>query len=206
MVWNEIDRVVVTPRESPNILIEIFRVFFFLPVRLVTVTFHAFPSHEFSIGGDHLVLIVTHHPLCKVAGFTGIQIVKIEVRVGRSHVSDSLFFTGHVDYSFSVFGPCDLFCTAPRTNGWFPFFSFHDVFPRGNHLARDVICHERMGVSLYPVIPVTIYLTVDQAGVCLRKIGVKIVNILFQFHVFQEKKFGFVRGENKAPDTAFDIG
>ena len=66
-------------------------------VAFVAVAFHAFPSHHGAVVGEDGVLVVAHDAFGEVAGFTGGDVVEVDVAVGGVGVVVAGFFAAGVD-------------------------------------------------------------------------------------------------------------
>ena len=101
-------------------------------VSFVTVALHALPGNAFSIRRILRVCIITHHTFGDVYCFLGIQVIYIDIRVGRYGISQSRFFAAGISHLVRSRIPSQLFDTSPRFHRAFVRFSFQHIYDVGD--------------------------------------------------------------------------
>ena len=151
-------------------------------ISFVTVTLHALPCNILAIRRILRVGVISLVFFGDIIRFLCIQIIHINIRIGRNRIFQPRFFTTGISHFVRSHIPCQLFNTAPRLHRTFVWFSFQYIYDIGNTVAVK-IGHKRMWCSGHPLIPVFIHQIGDDNTGSFRQIRMLVGSTFFGFHL-----------------------
>ena len=135
-------------------------------VGFVSVAFHTLPSDVFTIRWVLRVGVVSFVFFGYVYGLLGVQIINIDIGIGRDGVCQSGFLAASICHFIRSSVPSQLFDATPRFHRAFVGFTIQYVDNIRDCIAIE-IGHKRMRGGGYPFVPMFVHQIGDDDACCL---------------------------------------
>ena len=168
-------------------------------VSLVAVMLHREPGH-LALAVDDGIGIIAHHALGEVIGLAGLEVVTVEVAVGRESIILAGFLAADVNQALTVGGPSEGLDSAPGLHRRLIGFTLKHVLDVAS-LAAVKVGDKGVRHSGYPLVPVLIHHVVIELTRGLLQIGIYILDGLAILDLGNHDDALLVRREDKTLDA-----
>ena len=151
-------------------------------IRFVTVTFHTLPGDIFAVWRVLRIGIISFVLFRDIFRFLGVQVINVNIGVGRNRIFQSCLFTASVSHFVRSCIPGKLLNATPRFHWTFIRFSVQDIHDIGNTVTVEV-GNKRMWSCRHPFIPMFVHQVGHDDTCGFRQVRIFISSAFFRLYL-----------------------